>query len=152
MEFIQKYQALIVFALNAGLALTGLLFGLWFRDKVRTEVADRASRREVEELDQRTGRVIEGLGAAVRSATERLDSHTNRLDRGESRFERLSEQITQLPTAHTISDLRLTMEHLRTEIRVLAEKVDGMETLQERFERQVNVIDEWLRANARVVK
>lgn len=102
--------------------LTGLV------DKIA--IAERTSQQTVERLN---------------SFEQRLQSQSERLNRGDGRFEMLEHRLSALPTSDAITDLRVAMERLGAEIRVAAERHEGLEELLKATRNQIAMIDEHLR-------
>ena len=78
---------------------------------------------------------------------KRLTTHSERLVVGETRFARLEDRIATLPTASEVNSLKVAIERLAGDVRALNEKIEGFEDLHHALRRQVEVMDEFLRAH-----
>jgi hypothetical protein len=75
----------------------------------------------------------------------RVQGHAERLNLGDGRFARLEDRIAALPTAEALSQLNVQIERLSGDMRMLGSQLHGMEQLHKVLERQVGVIDDFLR-------
>ena len=83
--------------------------------------------------------------AGLADVGARLTTHGERLVIGEGRFERIEDRIASMPTAAEVTSLKLAIERLSGDVRVLNEKIDGFEALHHTLKTQVQVMDEFLR-------
>lgn len=78
--------------------------------------------------------------------SKRLTTHSERLVIGDGRFERIEERMAAMPNAAEVTNLKLAIERLSGDVRVLNEKIEGFEDLHHMLKTQVQVMDEFLRA------
>lgn len=101
-------------------------------------------RRElVVELDKRDEK-RDAQFATVNDAVHEIDQ---RLARGETRFREIEVTLGTLPTASQISELQVSIERLSGGVAVVAERIDGMIERVKGVERQVHLVDSYVRNN-----
>jgi hypothetical protein len=75
----------------------------------------------------------------------RVQGHADRLNTGDGRFGRIEDRIGALPTSEAIQRLALSIERLHGDMRQLSAQIGGMAQLHGALEKQVSVMDEFLR-------
>jgi hypothetical protein len=75
----------------------------------------------------------------------RVQGHADRLNTGDGRFARIEDRVGSLPTADATQKLAVSIERLNGDVRTLSAQLSGTEQLHKALERQVSVIDEFLR-------
>lgn len=95
-----------------------------------------------EQVDKRCSE----LALRVKATEERLQAQSERLNSGDSRFLLIEQRLDALPTAEAITDLRVSIERLSADIRVAAERHEGLEDLLKATRNQLTVIDDHLRS------
>lgn len=118
-ELLLKGQGLLIALLSLVMGAGAVLF----RARVLELVADRASQVSHNALDQRVGGV-EGRLSAVETA------------------------MRHLPTSEQFHSLNVNLTDLRGEMRSMAVKISGVETMLTAQGRKVELIDEHLRRGA----
>ena len=119
MGWVQQYQGLIVALVGIGLGILGMAF----RAQVLAIVQDKAS------------------AASMAQAEERLAAMERRLTTIEAAMQ-------HLPTADQMTALSLAISDLRGDVKGLAAKVGGVETLLSAVARKVELMDEHMKRAA----
>lgn len=76
---------------------------------------------------------------------KRVQGHSERLNRGDGRMELIEHRLGAIPSGEQMTKLVVGIERLSGDMRALSVKIEGMDALHKTLERQVGVMDEWLR-------
>lgn len=90
----------------------------------------------------------EAAAAVARLAADtdrRLDEHADRLGKAEAEIAMLRETLGHLPTGQELHALNLQLARTQGEMKAMAARFDGWQALGDRLQRQVDMMDEYLR-------
>lgn len=90
----------------------------------------------------------EELGPFREDVGKRLTAAGERLTAGDGRFNRIDDRIATLPAISEVTDLKLAVERLSGDVRVLGQKLEGFDDLQQVLRTQIERMDEFLRRQA----
>jgi uncharacterized coiled-coil protein SlyX len=110
----------------------GLVLGGWVLWSLRRAFVGRS------EFDAAMDQIPRDLG-------ERLDRVRDRGAEQDQRLAVLEHQMERTPSRDEIHNLEIAVTRVETTISGLDHRLNGLQTLLERFERQVNVMDGYLR-------
>ena len=93
--------------------------------------------------------------AAMGEVRKRVTAQSERLNAGEARFDRLDDRLRDLPVlgqrldtiATNLHELVVALEKLSGDVRVTNERLDGLSALHETLQRQVGLIDDFMRSH-----
>lgn len=76
---------------------------------------------------------------------ERVQGHADRLSRGDGRMALIEQRLAASPSTDAMTHLVVSLERLSGDMKALSMKIEGMDGLHKQLERQVGVMDEFLR-------
>jgi hypothetical protein len=121
--------------INALLSVALFSAMLWLKSKFVTEIRFAEHRKAADDR-------FDGFD-------RRLNAQSERLNDGQRRFALLDEHLRSLPTREDLHENTLALERLSSDVKVANAKLEGMERLHVTLERQVSVMDEFLRQRER---
>jgi len=138
-EFIENITNVLLALQVIGLVVISI-FG-WYmrtafvsRGDFNAAMANSASRDDLKKLE-----------SADTDAGTRLTTQSARLQELAGKVARVEDRVAILPNAEAVKDLELAMERLSGDVRVLGQKLEGFDDLQEMLRGQVDRMDEFLR-------